>query len=144
MDIRKIDDNLSVSPQIAIEDIAEIARLGFKTLIANRPDGEEYGQPPMTDIKATAEEHGLKWVYLPVASGHITDEDVDAFAPMFAEADKPALAFCRSGTRSTVLWALSSARAQDPQDLLSKAYQAGYDLTGLIGRMHTQQQNNQS
>ncbi|WP_372965118.1 TIGR01244 family sulfur transferase [Marinobacter sp.] len=135
MDIRKIDEDISVAPQIALEDVAEIARLGFKTLVANRPDGEELGQPAMTEIKAAATEHGLKWIYQPVISGNVTDHDVDQFAAMFRDADKPVLAFCRSGTRSTILWALSSARVQEPQDVLSKAHHAGYDITGLIGRM---------
>ncbi|MBY6032403.1 TIGR01244 family sulfur transferase [Marinobacter daepoensis] len=135
MDIRKIDDNLSVSPQIAVEDVAEIARLGFRTLVANRPDREEPGQPAMADIEAAATEHGLQWVYLPVESGNITDQNVDQFAPMIRDAEKPVLAFCRSGTRCTVLWALSSARDHGPEEVLSRARQAGYDITGLIPRL---------
>lgn len=98
MDIRKIDDTISVTPQITIEDVAEIARLGFRTLVANRPDQEEHGQPAMTDIEAAAKEHGLEWVYMPVESGNITDQDVERFAPMIRDAEKPVLAFCRSGT----------------------------------------------
>ncbi|MGC8118982.1 TIGR01244 family sulfur transferase [Marinobacter sp. VGCF2001] len=135
MDIRKIDDNLSVAPQIAVEDVADIARLGFRTLVANRPDHEEPGQPAMADIEAAAAEHGLEWVYMPVASGNISDDDVARFAPMIRDADKPVLAFCRSGTRCTVLWALSSAQEQQPEDILSRARNAGYDLTGLIPRL---------
>lgn len=139
MDIRKIDDNISVTPQIALEDVAEIARLGFKTLVANRPDREEPGQPAMAAIEAAAREHGLEWVYMPVESGNITDQDVDQFAPMIRNADKPVLAFCRSGTRCTVLWALSTARdQQEPQDILAKAHRAGYDITGLIPRLRQQ------
>ena len=110
MDIRKIDDNISVAPQISIEDVAEAAKLGFKTLVANRPDHEEPGQPAMADIEAAAREQGLEWVYMPVESGNITDDDVNRFAPMIRDAEKPVLAFCRSGTRCTVLWALSAAR----------------------------------
>ncbi|MBB5320599.1 TIGR01244 family sulfur transferase [Marinobacter oulmenensis] len=135
MDIRKIDDNISVAPQIAIEDVAEIARLGFRTLVANRPDGEEPGQPLMAAIEAAAREHGLQWVYLPVESGNITDDDVNRFGPMIREADKPVLAFCRSGTRCTVLWALSNAGQQKPEDILSQARNAGYDITGLVPRL---------
>lgn len=135
MDIRKIDDSLSVAPQIAVTDVAEIARLGFKTLVANRPDREEPGQPAMADIEAAAAEHGLKWVYMPVESGNITDADVDQFATMIRDADTPVFAFCRSGTRCTVLWSLSNARELEPQEILSKAQQAGYDMTGLIPRL---------
>ncbi|MFO8141486.1 MAG: TIGR01244 family sulfur transferase [Marinobacter sp.] len=135
MDIRKIDDSISVAPQITIADVADIAHLGFKTLVANRPDREEPGQPAMADIEAAAAEHGLTWVFMPVESGNITDADVDQFAAMIRNADKPVFAFCRSGTRCTVLWSLSNAREHDPQEILSKAQQAGYDMTGLIPRL---------
>ncbi|WP_370232183.1 TIGR01244 family sulfur transferase [Marinobacter nauticus] len=138
MDIRKIDDSISVAPQIAIDDVAEIARLGFRTLVANRPDHEEYGQPAMADIEAAAKAEGLEWVYMPVESGNITDQDVERFAPMIRDAEKPVLAFCRSGTRCTVLWALSSARNHQPEEILSRARNAGYDITGLIPRLMQQ------
>ena len=138
MDIRKIDDSISVAPQIAIDDVAEIARLGFRTLVANRPDHEEYGQPAMADIEAAAKAEGLEWVYMPVESGNITDQDVERFAPMIRDAEKPVLAFCRSGTRCTVLWALSSARDHQPEEILSRARNAGYAITGLIPRLMQQ------
>lgn len=140
MEIRKIDDTISVAPQIAVDDVAELARLGFKTLVANRPDQEEPGQPAMSDIEAAAEEHGLKWVFLPVESGNITNEDVDQFAPMIRDADKPVLAFCRTGTRCTILWALSNAREHELDDIMAKAQRAGYDITGLAPRMMEQAQ----
>ncbi|MCK7543018.1 TIGR01244 family sulfur transferase [Marinobacter bryozoorum] len=143
MDIRKIDDNISVAPQINPEDVAEVARLGFRTLVANRPDQEEPGQPAMADIQRAAEEHGVKWVFLPVESGSIQDSDVDAFAPMFDEAEKPMLAFCRSGTRCTVLWALSSARHMPLEPIIQRAGQAGYDLRGLVPRLQQQASTHQ-
>ena len=140
MEIRKIDENISVAPQIALEDIADIAKLGFKTLVANRPDQEEPGQPSMADIEAEAKANGLNWVYMPVESGNITDEDVDNFAPMIRDAEKPVFAFCRSGTRCTILWALSAAREHQPEELLPKAQNAGYDISGLVPRMMQQSQ----
>lgn len=142
MDIRTIDETLSVAPQISVEDVAEAARLGFKTLVANRPDHEEMGQPLMADIEAAAREHGMAWVYMPVASGHITDQDVEQFAPMIRDAEKPVLAFCRSGTRCTVLWALSAVRDTPAQDVMTKARNAGYDLSGLAPRMAQQASSN--
>lgn len=140
MDIRKIDDTISVAPQISVEDVAEAARLGFKTLVANRPDHEEPGQPSMAEIEAAAKEQGLEWVYMPVESGNITDDDVDRFAPMIRDAAKPVLAFCRSGTRCTVLWALSAARSNPAQEIFTKARNAGYDISGLAPRMAQQAQ----
>ncbi|AXS81990.1 TIGR01244 family sulfur transferase [Marinobacter sp. Arc7-DN-1] len=138
MDFRKIDDNISVAPQISVEDVAEAAKLGFRTLVANRPDQEEPGQPSMADIEAAAREHGLAWVFMPVASGNITDDDVSRFAPMIQDAEKPVLAFCRSGTRCTVLWALSSARNTSADEIVTKARNAGYDISGLAPRMAQQ------
>jgi sulfide:quinone oxidoreductase len=138
MDIRRIDETISVAPQLSVDDIAEAAKLGFRTLVANRPDGEEPGQPAMADIEAAARDTGMDWVYLPVESGNILDNDVDRFDAMIREAEKPVLAFCRSGTRCTVLWALSSARSKPAQDIISKARSAGYDIGGLAPRMAEQ------
>lgn len=138
MDIRTIDEDISVAPQISVQDVEEIARLGFRTLVANRPDQEDPGQPAMTDIESAARAHGLQWIYLPVESGNITENDVDHFAPMFEEAQKPVLAFCRSGTRCTVLWALSSSRKEPVMPVLMKAQRAGYDLNGMKPRLEQQ------
>ncbi|WP_404362483.1 TIGR01244 family sulfur transferase [Marinobacter sp.] len=140
MDIRKLDDDIAVAPQISVEDVAEAARLGFRTIVANRPDREEPGQPAMADIEAAARKHGLEWVYLPVESGNIRDSDIDRFAPVLEEAARPILAFCRSGTRCTVLWALSSARKHPIEPLLMKAANAGYNLAGAKPRMEQQAQ----
>ncbi|MDI9245455.1 TIGR01244 family sulfur transferase [Marinobacter sp. CHS3-4] len=138
MDIRPIDDRIAVSPQLAVNDIAELAKQGFKTIVANRPDREEPGQPPMSDLEAAAEANGLKWIYQPVESGNILDSDVDRFDQMIREADTPVLAFCRSGTRCTVLWALSSARREPADEIINKARGAGYDISGLTPRMAQQ------
>lgn len=141
MDIRKIDDTISVAPQITYTDVAEAARLGFRTLVANRPDKEEFGQPAMADIEAAALENGMTWVYMPVESGNISDEDVDRFGAMIQDSEKPVLAFCRSGTRCTVLWALNAARTSPAQDIFDKARSAGYDISGLAPRMAQQSEN---
>lgn len=138
MDIRRIDETISVAPQISVDDVAEAARLGFKTLVANRPDQEEPGQPAMSDIEKAARDNGLDWVYMPVESGNITDEDIDRFAPMIRDAEKPVLAFCRSGTRCTVLWALTAARTTPAREIFTKAGNAGYDISGLAPRMAQQ------
>lgn len=138
MDIRPIDERISVAPQITPADVAELARQGFRTLVANRPDSEEPGQPSMAAIEAAAREHGLKWVYQPVDSGNILDSDVDHFDDMIRQADAPVLAFCRSGTRCTLLWALSSARHDSADTIVAKARHAGYDISGLAPRMAQQ------
>lgn len=135
MDLRKIDDDITVAPQIQPEDIETAAKLGFRTIVANRPDFEEPGQPTMADMEAATAAAGLNWVYQPVQSGNILDDDVDRFAQMFASAEKPVLAFCRSGTRCCALWAMSQSDKAPADALLIKAYNAGYDLNGLKPRM---------
>ena len=135
MNIKQLDNNLSVSAQLTVPEVEEAANLGFKTLVANRPDGEEYGQPAMADLEAAAREHGLDWVYLPVQSGNILDSDVDDFVPMLESAQKPILAFCRSGMRCTALWALSNARFIPADPLINRAREAGYDLSPLRPRL---------
>jgi uncharacterized protein (TIGR01244 family) len=135
MTFRKLDDNLSVSAQMTREDVLEAARQGYKTLVANRPDGEEHGQPAMAELEAAAQENGLDWVYLPVQSGNILDSDVDDFVPMLEQSLKPILAFCRSGMRCTALWALSNARFIPADPLIARAREAGYDLSPMRPRL---------
>jgi sulfide:quinone oxidoreductase len=100
MDIRKINDSISVSPQIRLEDAHELARLGFKSIISNRPDGEEDGQPSAESICMAAEGAGLEFRHIPVVASNITDRDVTLFADGMKDLPKPVVAFCRSGTRS--------------------------------------------
>jgi sulfide:quinone oxidoreductase len=107
MKVVQITEDYSVSPQIAVEDVAEIARLGFRTLMCNRPDAEDPGQPDFARIAAAAEAHGLVVSHVPVQSGGITPQDVDAFRAAMAELPRPVFAYCRSGTRSQNLWRLA-------------------------------------
>ena len=94
--------------QIEPQQVAQIGAQGFKTIINNRPDGEGGpGQPLSQAISEAAQAQGLHYVYLPVVSGAITPEQVIAMAEALHAAPQPALAFCRSGARSTQLYALS-------------------------------------
>ena len=103
-DIRQVTDYFSVAPQISEADIDEIAAAGFKTVIANRPDGEGgVDQPRMGSIRARAEEKGLTFVALPF-SGAPTPEIIERMQSILAEAPAPALAYCRTGTRSITAW----------------------------------------
>jgi sulfide:quinone oxidoreductase len=107
MSITRITPDYSASPQIDAEDMAEIAALGFRSIICNRPDGEDAGQPPAADIRAAAERHGLAFAFVPVVSGQIDEGDVADFRAAVAELPAPVLAYCRSGTRSRNLWLLA-------------------------------------
>jgi uncharacterized protein (TIGR01244 family) len=130
--IRKIDDRISVAPQIAVEDVPGIAAAGFKAIVNNRPDDEEAGQPSGAAIAAAAAKAGLSYVAIPVTHAGFSAGQVEAMAKALAEADGPVLAYCRSGTRSCNLWALAAASAGgSPDELTGKAAGAGYDIGGI-------------
>ena len=131
MQIRRIDDRISVSPQIDPADVTEAAAQGFTAIVNNRPDGEEAGQPEGDPIRIVAETMGLAYTAIPVAGG-VSHDQIDAMRAALDAAPGPVLAFCRSGTRSTNLWALAEAKAGgDAEEIIAKAAAAGYDLSGL-------------
>ena len=103
MDMKKINGELTVSPQITPADVAEIAAAGFRSIICNRPDGEGADQPVFTEIEQAAKKLGLETSYLPVVSGKVTDEDAAKFGDEFARLPKPVFAYCRTGTRSATV-----------------------------------------
>ena len=135
MDIKKIAPDLSVSPQLTPQDVGLVAAQGFRTLIINRPDGEADDQPAREALIEAAEAHGLDVRYIPVTPGNVTDADVASFGAAMADALAPALAFCRTGTRSATLWALSQAGHLSTDAILATAAEAGYDLSGLRARI---------
>ncbi|RYE04051.1 MAG: TIGR01244 family phosphatase [Sphingomonadales bacterium] len=135
--IRTIDETISVAPQISPEDIPALAAAGFGFVINNRPEGEESGQPSNAAIRAAAEAAGMGYAEIPTVMGGMTQAQVDEMAAALASADKPVLAFCRSGTRSCNLWALAKAsRGGDPEALIAKAADAGYDISGIRPLLH--------
>jgi uncharacterized protein (TIGR01244 family) len=129
---RRIDDSILVAPQIAPEDLAEAAALGVTLVINNRPDEEEAGQPEGQAIANAAEQAGLAYRAIPVTHAGFSHGQVDAMVDALEQAQGPVLAFCRSGTRSTYLWALARAKMGDhPAVLTEKAEAAGYDLRSI-------------
>ena len=129
MHILFLTPDISVAPQIDTSDMPAVAAAGFKTVINNRPDDEVPGQPPHSDMAAAALASGLTYLFLPVLSGGMTRANVDDFGVAMADLPKPVLAFCRSGTRSSTLWALSAVgQGTDPDAVLAATSQAGYNL----------------
>ena len=129
---RTVTPDISVSPQISVEDVAQAAKDGFKLIVNNRPDGEEGGQPEAAQIEAAAKAAGLAYVHIPVR-GMPTRDQVDQTAAAVEAADGPALLFCRSGTRSIITWSLGAAQnGEDAGELKAKAAAAGYDLSNIL------------
>ena len=106
MEYREISEDYSVSGQIQPEDVAAIKEAGFKSVICNRPDDEQPGQPSADTVKAAVEAAGLAFRYVPVISGQITAENVEDQAEALDELDGPVFAYCRSGARCTTLYGL--------------------------------------
>lgn len=135
MDIRTLTPELSVAPQISPDDVAQLAAAGFRSIVCNRPDNEEEGQIAFADIARVANAHGLQAAHLPVISGQVQDDQAMQMAGALAELPTPVLAFCRTGTRSTMLWALSQAGRQPTEHILTTAKTANYDLEAMRNRL---------
>jgi len=136
MEIKTISSLLSVSPQILPTDIVEIAKLGFKSIINNRPDKESDDQPLSTELAAEAARCGIQYQDMPIVVGELSPSDVGAFDAAMAELPGPVLAFCRSGTRSIMLWALNAAKRLDVDAILKTTDEAGFDLASMKTRLH--------
>jgi sulfide:quinone oxidoreductase len=136
MKFAKINNELTVSDQITIEDLQEIQAQGYKTIFCNRPDQESEGQLAFSIIEKEAHKLDIKAIHQPVIGGQITDEDITQFGCYFKAAQKPVFAYCRTGARCSTLWALSHVKTLPIEEILSKVNNAGYDLSSLRERLN--------
>ncbi len=128
----QITPGFFVAGQLDAEDVSRAADLGFRSIIGNRPDGEAEDMTGSVAMQSVAIHHGLGFKYLPVRGFQVTDEEnIAAFAAMLNESVEPVLAYCKSGTRSIMLWALASVSSYGVEDILRRAAAAGYDLEVL-------------
>ncbi|MEY4953883.1 MAG: hypothetical protein RL299_2307 [Pseudomonadota bacterium] len=133
---RQLTDRVMASPQITLDQVAEAAAAGVGLIVNNRPEDESDDQTPGAEIEAAARAAGMDYVAIPVTHAGFSEIQVKAMAAALASTDKPVLAYCRSGTRSTLLWALAEAsRGQSPHALTAAAAQAGYDLSPVRALM---------
>lgn len=132
-DIHTLTDQISVATQIEVTDIDALSAQGFRSVINNRPDGEGDDQPTSAALETAAHKAGLAYRHIPVVSGQLQRSDVDAFAAALVNLPAPVLAFCRTGTRSSTLWALQAAGTADA--ILETTRAAGYDLAALRPRL---------
>ncbi|MBK5265540.1 MAG: TIGR01244 family phosphatase [Alphaproteobacteria bacterium] len=128
--LKTLTDDIFVAPQISVAYVEQAKALGVTLVINNRPDHESPDQPEGTEIEAAARAAGMAYAAIPVTHAGFSAGQLDAMEKALDEAQGKVLAFCRSGTRSTLLWALTRARAGDNCDKLSAtAARAGYDLS---------------
>jgi uncharacterized protein (TIGR01244 family) len=133
MDIRRITPDYAVSPQIAPEDIPEIVAAGFKTVINNRPDAEVPVELSSEVLRIAAEAAGLRFVDNQVSHQTLTPDRVAVQEQAIDQG--PALAYCASGNRSAILWALGQAGRLSPDEIIEATARAGYNHAALRPRL---------
>ncbi len=135
MELKRISDHVSVATQISLEDIPALKAAGFTTIINNRPDGEAYDQAPSADVEAAARAAGLDFHFIPLGRDGVSDEMIEQERAALEGSAGPVLCYCRSGTRSTTLWALSQAGTLPADEIVHLAAGAGYDISHLVGHL---------
>jgi len=129
MKVRPLDEKMQVSSQIRPEDVARLKESGVRMIVNNRPDDEEPGQPHSSEIEAAAEKAGIAYRFVPIQRG-IGPADVECMREALEAADGKMLAFCRSGNRSALAWAVARrAQGASVEELQRAAANAGVDLS---------------
>ncbi len=124
----QLTDQFWVSPQITVQDVSYIFAQGITRLVCNRPDGEESGQVSYHEISELAQSKGMDVHYLPVSPAGFDAEIITSLGKILDQKTAKTLAYCRSGTRSTYLWALAHAGKERAEVLIQIAGRAGYDI----------------
>jgi uncharacterized protein (TIGR01244 family) len=121
--------------QLEVSQLQQLADAGIKTLIFNRPDAEEVGQPAVVALAVEAQRLGMAWVFQPVISGQVSRVEGAEFGRLYAQAAKPAVAFCRTGARCGCLWALSQVDTVQPSELVAQMRAAGFDMPDFFQQL---------
>jgi uncharacterized protein (TIGR01244 family) len=128
-DFRKLSESMLASPQITLDDIESARSQGVRLIVNNRPEGESDDQTPGPAIEAAARAAGIAYTAIPIGHQGFGEADVHAMRDALGQAEGKVLAYCRSGTRSTLLWALAQAASgRNPEAIAAAAAAAGYDV----------------
>lgn len=131
-DFRQLSEQVWASPQIGIDDVAAAKSAGVAMIVNNRPDGEDPDAPQGDEIEAAAQSAGLSYVAIPIGHSGFSQPQIDQMIAAMAQAEGKVLAYCRSGTRSTLLWALAQAKSgESPDAIAAAAMDAGYDVSPI-------------
>jgi uncharacterized protein (TIGR01244 family) len=135
-DFRSLSDNVLASPQLTLADVAAASALGVTLIVNNRPEGEADDQTPGAAIEAAARAAGMDYLAIPIIPGAFDEAQVNAMCSALGGTDGKVLAYCRTGTRSTLLWALArAANGEPPEAIASAASAAGYDVSPVLPAM---------
>ena len=136
MTFKRLSASFSASPQLSEADFASAAEAGFRTIVDNRPDAEDAGQPSAAEMDALAQRHGLAFAHIPITTaGAINESDIARMRATLAQSPGPVLGYCRSGTRAAMMWALSQAGEASPETLMKAGADAGFDLSAIRSRL---------
>lgn len=131
-DFRKLSDAMLASPQIAVADVAAAKEAGVTLIVNNRPDGEDPAAAQGDAIEEEAAAQGLNYVAIPIGHSGFSEPQIDQMIAALEQAEGTVLGYCRSGTRSTLLWALAQAKqGEQPERIAAAAMAAGYDVSPI-------------
>ncbi|MBD2843395.1 TIGR01244 family sulfur transferase [Erythrobacter rubeus] len=131
-EFRQLTDSVLASPQISVEDVGAAKDAGVTLIVNNRPDGEEPSAPQSDEIEAAARAAGIDYAAIPIGHAGFSEPQIDQMIDALSNGDGKVLAYCRSGTRSTLLWALAQAKSGgEPDEIAETAMAAGYDVTPI-------------
>jgi uncharacterized protein (TIGR01244 family) len=135
MKLAVLTPNVTAFAQPSAEDIAELAERGYRSIISNRPDNEAEDQPCWLDLKTAAAAKNMDALQIPVVMGQISDEQVEAFRNALEDLPKPIAVFCRTGTRSALMWALANDGNLTVDERIAAAARGGFDLEPFRDRL---------
>ena len=131
-DFRKLSETVFASPQLELEDIAAAKEAGVTLIVNNRPDGEEPSAPQGDAIQAESAALGLNYLAIPITHAGFSEVQIDEMINALDQAEGNVLSYCRSGTRSTFLWALAQTKlGRSPDEIAEAAMLAGYDVSSI-------------
>lgn len=131
--VDRLSPHVSVAGALRVDDLAEAARRGFRTIVNFQPDGESSKQLRSAEARAAAQLAGLTYLHIPASKYELfTDDIVHRAQAAFNDSDAPLLAVCASGQRAAIIWAAAEARRQRPvADILAGLAAAGFDFAFL-------------
>lgn len=131
-DFRELSDEFLVSPQLEVADVADASEQGVTLIVNNRPDGEDPTAPQGDEIEEAAKAAGIDYLAIPIGHSGFSLPQIDTLLEAVRKANGKVLGYCRSGTRSTFLWALSRAKLGDtPEAIAAAAARGGYDISPI-------------
>ncbi len=135
-DFRTLSASVLASPQLTLADVTAARTMGVGLIVNNRPEGEAEDQTPGPAIEAAARAAGIDYLAIPISPGSFDEAQVRAMVAALERADGKVLAYCRTGTRSTLLWALAQAANGEPLEAIAAAAAtAGYDVSPILPAM---------